>query len=278
MSDTNPEIGKQVQCGAITTNYHDVGEGPPVLLLHGSGPGVSAWANWRQTIGTLKNGFRMLAPDMAGFGYSETPADTVYSRQMWLDQIVSFMDQLGIEKAHVIGNSFGGSMALALAIAHPQRVNKLVLMGSVGVDFPITDALDAVWGYEPSLENMRQVMRTFAYDQSLISEELLALRLQASQRLHAQYSKMFPAPRQRWVQAMAHPEADIRRIPHATLLVHGRDDKVIPPACSLTLLQWMDNSELHMFARCGHWTQIEHAAAFNALVAAFLSRPDDGGR
>lgn len=277
MSDANPEIGQYLQCGALQTNYHDIGDGPPVLLLHGSGPGVSAWANWRQTLGSLKGRFRMLAPDLAGFGYSGAPADGVYTRELWLGQLLAFMDQLGIDKAHVIGNSFGGSLALGLAIAYPERVDRLVLMGSVGVDFPITEGLDAVWGYEPSLENMRRIMSTFAYDQMLISEALVALRLEASQRLQAQYARMFPAPRQRWVRAMAHPEADIRRIAHAALLVHGRDDRVIPLDCSLTLLQWLENSELHVFARCGHWTQIEHAQAFNDLVAAFLSRPASAG-
>jgi 2-hydroxymuconate-semialdehyde hydrolase len=81
---------------------------------------------------------------------------------------------------------------------------------------------------------------------------------------------MFPAPRQRWVEAMAHAEADIRAIPHTTLLVHGRDDKVIPLKTSLTLNQWIDDSQLHIFGRCGHWTQIEHAAAFGQLVVNFL--------
>ncbi len=269
---SNPEIGKQIACGGVLTNYHDVGMGPPVLMLHGSGPGVSAWANWRLTIQALQQDFRVLAPDLAGFGYSETPADFVYSRQAWLDQIVAFLDALGVEKAHVIGNSFGGSMALALAIAHPERVDRLVLMGSVGVPFTLTEGLDAVWGYTPSLENMRRIMGIFAHDQSLIGDALVALRLRASERLHDQYAAMFPAPRQRWVDAMAHAEADIRKLPHPTLLVHGREDRVIPPETSKTLFEWIDRSELHLFSHCGHWTQIEHAAPFNALVASFLSR------
>ncbi len=274
----NPEIGKRIQCGPVQTNYHDVGSGEPVLLLHGSGPGVSAWANWRLTIGALGGDFRLLAPDLAGFGYSTCPEDMVHTRKSWLDQIVSFMDALGVERAHVIGNSFGGSMALALAIAHPQRVNKLILMGSVGVPFELTEGLDAVWGYEPSFGNMQAIMRFFAYDQSLVGDELVQLRYEASMRpgVHEAYSSMFPAPRQRWVDAMAHDEKDIRALPHQTLLVHGRDDQVIPLSTSLTLMQWIDNSQLHVFGRCGHWTQIEHAAAFANLVSGFL-RSDPAG-
>lgn len=275
----NPEIGKTIATGPIETNYHDVGAGDPVLLLHGSGPGVSAWANWRLVLQGLATEFRLLAPDLAGFGYSTVPADMAYTRQNWLEQIVSFLDALGLERVHVIGNSFGGSMALALAIARPDRVDRLILMGSVGVPFELTPGLDAVWGYEPSIENMQAIMQIFAYDQSLIGDALVQLRYEASTRpgVHEAYSSMFPAPRQRWVDAMAHEERDIRGIPHPTLLIHGREDQVIPLSTSMTLLQWIDNSQLHIFGRCGHWTQIEHAAAFQRLVAGFLheSSPAD---
>lgn len=270
---TNPEIGRLIQCGPILTNYHDLGSGEPVLLLHGSGPGVSAWANWRLPLQALKGDFRLLAPDLAGFGFSEFPADMQFSRPAWLAQIVAFLDALGLDKVHVIGNSFGGSMALALAIAHPERVNRLVLMGSVGVPFELTEGLDRVWGYTPSFENMQSIMKIFAWNQGLIGDELVQMRYEASLRplTCAAYERMFPAPRQRWVDAMAHAEADVRAIQHPTLMVHGRDDKVIPLSTSMTLLEWIEDSQLHIFGRCGHWTQIEHAVAFSRLVANFLA-------
>ena len=268
----NPEIGQYIQTGTLSTNYHDAGSGEPVLLLHGSGPGVSAWANWRLSIQSLKHDFRLLAPDLAGFGFTRTPADTRYTRQLWLEQIVDFLDAVGVQKVNVVGNSFGGSMALALAIHHPHRVNKLILMGSVGVPFELTAGLDAVWGYTPAEENMRAIMRLFAYNQTLVGDDLVRMRFEASQRAGVQeaYAAMFPAPRQRWVQAMAHDEQAIRGIGHQTLLVHGRDDQVIPLSTSLTLQQWIDDSQLHIFGRCGHWTQIEQAGAFAQLVTNFL--------
>lgn len=272
---SNPEIGQSVRCGVVQTNYQDVGQGEPVLLLHGSGPGVSAFANWRLVLQALPGDFRLLAPDLAGFGYSQTPEGYEFSRQNWLAQIVDFLDAMQVSKVHVIGNSFGGSMALALAIAHPERVNKLVLMGSVGVPFELTPGLDAVWGYEPSVDNMRAIMKIFAYNQALVGEPLVQMRYEASARpgVQEQYARMFPAPRQRWVDAMSHPEADIRAIAHPTLMVHGRDDQVIPLSTSMTMLNWIENSQLHIFGRCGHWTQIEHAAAFARLVRDFLKEP-----
>lgn len=271
MNTTNPEIGRSVRTGEILTNYQEAGNGSPVLLLHGSGPGVSAWVNWRGVLASLQDEFRLLAPDLAGFGYSEVPAGIQYSRALWLRQIVDFLDALGLEKVDVVGNSFGGSMALALAIDHPGRVRRIVLMGSVGVPFELTPGLDAVWGYTPSFESMKSLMRdTFAYDTSLITDEMVQSRYVASLRTQDAFASMFPAPRQRWVDAMAHSEEAIRGIRHPALLVHGRDDKVIPLATSLTLNQWIDDSQLHIFGRCGHWTQIEKSAEFCTLLRNFF--------
>ena len=269
---TNPEIANSINAAGIQTNYHDVGTGDPVLLIHGSGPGVSAWANWRLTIPELAKQCRVIAPDMAGFGFSERPANAVYNMDNWVAQAVGLLDALGIEKASVVGNSFGGALALALAIRHPERVNKLVLMGSVGVPFPITDGLDRVWGYEPSLETMKSLLDIFAYNRALVTDELAELRYQASIRpgFQESFAQMFPAPRQQWVDAMTSKAEDIRALPHHTLIIHGRDDKVIPLQNSYDLLGLIDHSELHVFGQCGHWTQIEHAARFNALVAGFL--------
>ena len=282
MSEENPEVGQFVTLGAIRTNYHDVGPGDgasigdaaPVLLLHGSGPGVSAYANWRPVLAQLQDRFRLIAPDFAGFGYTGSPAGQAFTQEVWLQQMVDFLDVIGVEKVSVVGNSFGGSMALALAIHYPERVERLILMGAVGVPFEITDGLDRVWGYQPSPENMRSIMtEVFAYDPTLITDQLVALRYAASVRPGVQeaFASMFPAPRQRWVDSMAHAEADVRAITAPTLLVHGRDDKVIPLQTTLTLLEWIEDSQAHIFGRCGHWTQIEHAAAFNRLVLDFLT-------
>ena len=274
----NPEIARSVQAAGITTNYHDVGEGFPALFIHGSGPGVSAWANWRLVMPALSERLRVIAPDMAGFGFSERPAGIQYDLDTWVAQAIGLLDALGLEQADVVGNSFGGALALAMAIRHPQRVRRLVLMGSVGVPFDITEGLDAVWGYTPSFENMRRIMDYFAWDRSLVNDELAELRYRASIRpgFQESFGAMFPAPRQRWVDALASREQDIRALPHETLIVHGRDDRVIPLVTSLTLAQWIDRSQLHVYGRCGHWTQIEHAARFAKLVGDFLTEPAGG--
>ena len=277
---SNPEIGQSITAAGIRTNYHDSGgAGAPVLLIHGSGPGVSAWANWRLVMPALAQQARVIAPDMVGFGYSERPEGFVYNMDAWVRQAVGLLDALGIERTDLVGNSFGGGLSLALAIRHPERVRRLVLMGSAGVSFPLTEGLDAVWGYTPSVENMRAIMDYFAFDQGLMSDDLARLRFEASIRpgFQESFAAMFPAPRQRWIEALASAEADIRALPHQALVIHGREDRVIPLATSLTLSSWIQRSQLHVYGQCGHWTQIEHAARFARLVGDFLAeaRPDE---
>ena len=278
MNAPSPEIGRSVRTGGFDTNVHDLGRGGgrPLLMIHGSGPGVSAWANWRLALPVLSQKRRVVAPDMVGFGFTDRPASVTYSMDTWVKQAIDLMDALDLPQVDLVGNSFGGALALALAIRHPQRVRRLVLMGSVGVPFQITQGLDDVWGYTPSIDAMRGLLDYFAYSRELVNDELAQLRYEASIRpgFQESFSAMFPAPRQRWVDAMASSEADIRALPHEPLVLHGREDQVIPLSNSLTLAQWIPNVQLHVFGHCGHWTQIEHADRFNRLVGDFLDEAD----
>ena len=276
-SENSPEIGRELTAAGYRTNVHDQGpDGFPVMLIHGSGPGVTAWANWRLVIPELAKHRRVVAPDMLGFGYTERPEDNIYNRERWVAHAIGVMDALDLETVDLVGNSFGGGLALALAIGHPERIRRLVLMGSVGIRFPITEGLDEVWGYKPSLENMRRLMSVFAFNKGLLTDELAEMRYQASIRpgFQESFAAMFPPPRQRWVDNLASREEDIRALPHETLVIHGREDEVIPLQTSLTLAEWIDRAQLHVFGRCGHWTQIEHASRFARLVNDFLTEAD----
>ena len=271
---TNAEIGLSIKANNIETNYHDVGESDDVvILIHGSGPGVSAWANWRLTIPELAKNHRVIAPDMIGFGYTERPEQVDYTMDTWVEQAIGLLDALNIDKASVVGNSFGGALALALAIRYPERVNKLILMGSVGVSFKLTEGLDKVWGYTPSIENMKELLDIFAYNRELVTDELAELRYQASTQpgFQESFSSMFPAPRQRWVEAMQSRPQDIEQLPHQTLIIHGRDDAVIPLENAYKFIHLIKHSQLHVFGECGHWTQIEKKDEFNLLITNFLS-------
>lgn len=274
MSEKRPEIANSIKTGDFMTNYHDLGEGFPVVLLHGSGPGVTAWANWNKVFPYLKDDFRIIAPDMSGFGFTERKEGMVNTMNGWVQQTIDLFDALKIEKANLVGNSFGGALALSMAIKYPERINKLVLMGSMGVSFPLTYGLDKVWGYTPSFENMEELLEIFTYDHSFATKDLINSRYMSSMQpgFQESFSALFPEPRQNGVESMAGNQAYISEIPHETLIVHGREDRVIPIETSMTLLSLIRNSQLHIFGKCGHWTQIEHTQEFAELVSAFFKR------
>lgn len=274
----NPEIGLNVNVDGINTNYITAGEGPPLILIHGSGPGVTAYANWRGVIPDFAQHFTCYAPDTLGFGYTDFPDDIDgFSMERWVSHLVGLMDALGIAKAHFIGNSYGGALTLAIATRHPDRVAGIVLMGSAGrAEFEMTPGLQEVWGYTPSMDNMRELMRTFAHDPSLVKEEIVRSRYEASIRPGAQekYSSLFPEPRQRWLTELSTSDDKLAALSSPVLIVHGREDVIVPYQRSVRFNEVIPNSELHIFGNCGHWTQIEMRDRFVELVIPFLKRID----
>lgn len=273
---TRPEIQKNVKTGKFDTNYLEQGKGYPLIFIHGSGPGVSAYANWRLVLPQIAEVAHCYAPDMIGFGYSSKPTgdEVAYGRELWTQQIVDFMDALGIEKADFLGNSFGGSLAISMVLNHPERVRKVITMGAMGPDGEIPEGLDKVWGYEPSPENMMKMINLFTYNKKYATQELANIRYQASVEpgFHEAFGSMFPAPRQPSFEDLSFKDEEIATIKNQALIVHGREDQVIPVSNSYRLINLLENAELHVFGGCGHWTQIEKSNEFAALVKDFLTR------
>ncbi len=274
---TNPEIGKTVIANGIGTNYIEAGDAvnPPLILIHGSGPGVTAFANWNAVIPTLAEHFHIFAPDMVGFGYTDCPAElTNINMDIWVGHIAAFMDALGIASARFIGNSFGGALTLALAARTPDKVSRIVLMGAAGLPFDITEGLAKVWGYQPSAQAMRQLMETFAFNPALVTDVIVESRYQASIRPGAQesFARLFPEPRQARLDALCTPAEKLKALTQPTLILHGREDRIVPLAVSQQYHALIPDSELHVFGHCGHWTQIEKKERFLELVVPFLKR------
>ena len=200
-----PPAGRTIQAGGVQTHLHDAGDGAPLLLLHGSGPGVSAWANWRLVLPELAHDFRVLAPDQLGFGATGRPLDGRYGRHAWTEHAVAVLDALKLDKVSVVGNSMGGAIALSLAAARPDLVDRLILMGTCGVPMALSAVLDQVWGYTPDRDGMRELIELFAYDDTLATGDLVEMRYaqSADAEARASYEAMFPAPRQRWLDDLA---------------------------------------------------------------------------
>jgi pimeloyl-ACP methyl ester carboxylesterase len=266
---------RTIDAGGIQTSYLEAGSGETVLMLHGSGPGVSALANWQHNIPTFAQRFRVLAPDIVGFGATERADDIVYSLGTWTDHIWAILDAHGIEKTAIVGNSLGGRIALQMATDRPDRITKMVLMGTPGVGMTPTEGLAALRAYEPSHDAMRALLRNyFAVDPAMITDELVEIRYQASiaDGVYEAYRAMFFDPRHAGSE-LGITENEVRAIATPILLVHGREDKVVPLQVSLKMLGLLPNADLHVFSACGHWTQIERADEFSTLVTDYLARP-----
>ncbi|WP_214366311.1 alpha/beta fold hydrolase [Pseudonocardia sp. H11422] len=269
----------EVEHDGFCTSYHDVGSHrhgggrPPLLLVHGSGPGVSALANWRGTLASpLAEDHRLIAPDVAGFGRTHTDRELTHETRV--RHLIGFLDALGLDRVDVVGNSMGGALALALAHRCPARVRRMVLMGTVGIGFPLSDGLDRVWGYEPSIEAMGELVELFAHDRDLVGPDLVRMRYEASiaPGVHERYAAAFAAPRQRHIDTMALSEEELRTIETPIRLLHGAEDRVIPlEATSLRLVRLLPRADLVVFSRCGHWTQIERASDFVRELATFFT-------
>lgn len=268
--------GRTAEIAGINTNYLEDGTGAPVVLVHGSGPGVSAYANWAKTIPVLAQHFRVIAPDVAGFGISIPSDDAAYSLDFWVSHLIALLDHLKIERASFLGNSFGGGLSLALAVRHPDRVERLMLMGPAGLDYvpPAYPKIDPAKGLTPDV--LKELARMFTFHPESITDEMVQLRLDTMKLTGgvAREARMFPGnPKLSRVSTMMTPAQLIAEIKTPTLLVHGRDDQIMPPSVSVRLHELIKNSDLHFFARCGHWSQLDRFDEFNALAIAFF-----GGR
>jgi 2-hydroxymuconate-semialdehyde hydrolase len=198
--------------------------------------------------------------------------------RLWVDQCLALLDALKIEKTHVVGNSMGGAIALQLLMDAPDRFDRVVHMGPIGTPHKITPALDRLWGFydDPSVQMFRNIIRWFVYDDSFLADRLDSIaqtRFEAAMNPDVQrsFKAMFPAPRQIAIDDLVVSELALRHMHHPTLLVHGRDDHIVPMETSLYLLEHLPNAQLHVFGQCSHWIQVEKAKSFNQLIAQFFS-------
>jgi 2-hydroxymuconate-semialdehyde hydrolase len=198
--------------------------------------------------------------------------------RLWVEQCKTLLDALKIEKAHVVGNSMGGAIALHLLMDAPDRFDRVVHMGPIGTPHRITPALDRLWGFyeDPSVETFKNIIRWFVYDDAFLADRLESIartRFEAAMNPDVQrsFKAMFPAPRQTAIDDLVVPELALRLMDHPTLLVHGRDDHIVPLETSMHLLQHLPNVQMVVFGQCSHWIQIEHAQRFHQVLAQFFS-------
>ncbi|MEC3976446.1 4,5:9,10-diseco-3-hydroxy-5,9,17-trioxoandrosta-1(10),2-diene-4-oate hydrolase [Amycolatopsis sp. H20-H5] len=275
--------GKYVQAGDLRLHYHEAGaeHDETLILLHGGGPGASAWSNFGRNVAVFAKSYRTLAVDQPGFGRSDKLTEHPQYFSYSADAVIGLMDALGIERAHFVGNSLGGGAAVRLALDHPQRAGRLVLMGPGGLSVNVfspdpTEGIKNLGRFGappgPTREKLEAFLRVMVYDQSLITDELIDDRFAAAsspESLAAMRAMgMSFARPDTYEQGMLWREA--HRLRQRVLLIWGREDRVNPLDGALLALKTIPRAQLHVFGGCGHWAQLEKFDEFNRLALDFL--------
>jgi 4,5:9,10-diseco-3-hydroxy-5,9,17-trioxoandrosta-1(10),2-diene-4-oate hydrolase len=274
---------KKAKVGDITIHYNEAGEGDQVLIaLHGSGPGVSGWSNFKGNLPTFAQNFRTLLVDQPGFGWSDKPVIEGSTQTYCARAVKGLMDQLGIEKAHFLGNSYGGGVATKITLDYPEAVDKLVLMGPGGVAHVIfspdpTEGISVLREFltSPTKETLTRFVKVMVWDQSIATPELIEERwntVNNPETIFGFKQAVMPDPaKYKAIREEQDLWRHLEKIKHQVLLIWGRDDRVVPMDAGFFALRRLRNSQMHIFSRCGHWAQVEKRDEFNRLVLDFLS-------
>jgi 4,5:9,10-diseco-3-hydroxy-5,9,17-trioxoandrosta-1(10),2-diene-4-oate hydrolase len=255
----------------LRVHYHEAGNGPVVVFLHGSGPGASGWSNFRGNYPYFaERGFRTLVPDTLGYGYSSKPESAEYTLDFLVGALERFLGALGVGRCAVVGNSHGGAMAMRLAMRRPELVERLVLMAPGGLEerevyMRMEGIRTMVKAFtDPAgltRESMRRVFELQLFDKSLVTDELLEQRLQIAQLQPKRVLTSMQVP---------HLAPELSRIACPVFGLWGVDDQFCPMSGAVTLARGCKDSRVTLLSRCGHWVMVEKSALFNDACTRFL--------
>lgn len=291
MSRTSKSDGltsRKLSVGKRSIHLGEAGEGFPVLMLHGGGPGASGASNYSRNIEALARHFRVLVPDMPGYGQSTKGVNRADPFGDLAEGMLGLLHALKIDRAHVVGNSLGGACALRMALDQPNRVSSLVLMGPGGIGTTrglptkgLNQLLDYYGGKGPSLEKLRTFIREYlVFDGSQVPDSVIEERFRASID-----PEVVAAPPLRRPTSLAGAvrmdftrDARLKKCQTPTLVLWGTEDKVNRPSGGPVLQKAMQNCDLYQFSKTGHWVQWERADEFNAATTGFLLRNTPAAR
>lgn len=255
-------------------HFHDVGEGPVLLWLHGSGNGACGYSNFQNNYPEIAAaGYRCIVPDLPGFGYSDKPLEVEYHLAFFVECMHQLLAALNIARVTLVGNSLGGAVALGHALEHPAEIERLILMAPGGLndlpdylEMPGMKAMFALYGAgKPVTPDQLKTFfqHAFVVDPSCVTDALVAERtaLAATQ----------PA---RVIQTLKVPNLSTRlhEIDCPALTLWGLNEQMMPDSGILKLAKGLRNGRMVLVPRCGHWVMIEHRALFNRTVIDFLEQ------
>ncbi|NUP15153.1 MAG: alpha/beta fold hydrolase [Streptomyces sp.] len=259
----------------------ETGDGPPVLLLHGGGPGASGVSNYSRNLAELAKEYRVIVPDLPGYGRSSKgidPADPFGSLAIG---IRGLLDELGLDKAHLVGNSYGGACALRLALDTPDRVDRMVLMGPGGIGTTrglptpgLNSLLNYYGGDGPSRLKLEKFIRQYlVFNAADVPDSVIDARYRDSIDPEVVAAPPLRRPKSLkalWKMDFTRDER-LSRLPVPTLVLWGAADRVNRPSGGPMLADRLPNCDLYLVANTGHWVQWERADLFNSLCADFLA-------
>lgn len=250
----------------------DQGQGPVVVFLHGSGNGACGYSNFKGNFPeVVKAGCRAVVPDLIGFGYSDKPPEAQYTLDFFVECVRQTLDAAAIQCATIVGNSLGGAIALGLALAHPERVERLVLMAPGGLDdlpdylaMPGMASMFALYGsgQAPTEERLRRFFQeAFVVDPSVVTDDLVHERAELAKRQIPQVMKTLQVP---------NLSGRLGDITCPALSLWGMNEKMMPESGVLKLAKGLRNGRMVLVPNCGHWVMIEHRDLFNRMLLDFL--------
>jgi len=256
----------------LRLHYLDIGEGPVVVWLHGSGPGASGYSNFKGNYPAFAAaGFRNIVLDLPGFGRSDKPADVQYNLDFFVTSLNGLLQKIGVTKCTLLGNSLGGAIALGQALAHPDTVERLILMAPGGVEeretyFKMEGIVRMVETFAKGPmgpAEMRHVMSLQVFDPGMLDDTIINER--------AAIAPLQPA---NLFSTMMVPNMTTRlhEIKAPIFGFWGTDDKFNPHTGALKVIENAPNARMILLNRCGHWVQVEHSDLFNRSCIDFLTK------
>lgn len=270
-TDFKPPEGHYADNGELKTHYLSFGEGPAVVMLHGSGPGASAYSNFKQNVDAIvESGHRAILIDMVGFGYSSKPTDCDYTTELFASNVKATLDQIGVEQCYLLGNSLGGAICIRLALDNPQMVLGLIMMAPGGIEeretyFAMPGIAKMVSAFVDGgldRDGLRTVLHTLVFDGKHVTDALVEERFAILENQPPEVLSRMIIPNM---------QSELGNLKCPIYGFWGEQDEMTPVSGASHFTKQCDHAQFTILSQCGHWVMVEYAQLFNNFLRSILN-------
>ena len=271
MSEQRPPEGHYIENGDLTTHVLSYGDGPAVVMLHGSGPGASAYSNFKQNVdAVVDSGHRAVLVDMIGFGYSSKPTGCDYTTELFASNVKATLDALEISECTLLGNSLGGAICIRLALDHPDLVTQLIMMAPGGIEeketyFAMPGIAKMVSAFVDGgldRDGLRTVLNTLVFDGKHVTEALIEERFVVLEKQPPDVLSRMIIPNM---------SAELAKLQCPVYGFWGEQDEMTPVSGATHFTKQCKEAQFTILSQCGHWVMVEYAQLFNNYLRAILA-------